>query len=69
MEFPSAPSSLTESADNLDPLPSDKKTLADLIQNANENFGKYYQLKEKYEAWQNWYNTQKQIYESVKWKN
>ena len=66
MEFPAAPSSLTEPAENLDPLPADKKTLADLIRNANENFGKYYQLKEKYESWQNWYNTQKQIYESVK---
>ena len=66
MAWPEAPSSLTEPATNLDPLPADKKSLADLIQNANENFGKYYQLKEKYEAWQNWYNTQKQIYESVK---
>jgi hypothetical protein len=66
MEFPSAPSSLTEPAENLDSLPADKKNLTDLIQNANENFGKYYQLKEKYESWQNWYNTQKQIYDSVK---
>jgi hypothetical protein len=55
-----------EPASNLTPLPEDKKSLTDLIQNANENFGKYYQLKEKYEAWQEWYNTQKQIYESVK---
>jgi len=47
-------------------LPSDKKTLADLIENANENYGTYYQLKERYEAWQQWYDTQKKIYESVK---
>lgn len=66
MAWPEAPSSLTEPADNLDPLPADKKNLTDLIQNANENFDKYYQLKEKYEAWQDWYNTQKKIYESIK---
>jgi hypothetical protein len=47
-------------------LPADKKTLADLIENANENYGTYYQLKERYEAWQQWYDAQKKIYESVK---
>jgi hypothetical protein len=55
-----------EPASSLDSLPENKKTLTDLIENANENFGKYYQLKEKYDAWQEWYNTQKQIYQSVK---
>ena len=64
--WPEAVPTLMEPASNLTPLPEDKKSLTDLIQNANENFGKYYQLKEKYEAWQEWYNTQKQIYESVK---
>lgn len=66
MVWPEAIPSLMEPASNLDTLPEDKRTLTDLIQNANENFGKYYQLKEKYEAWQEWYNAQKQIYESVK---
>jgi inorganic pyrophosphatase len=55
-----------EPASNLEPLPEDKKSLTDLIQNANENYGKYYQLKEKYDGWQDWYKAQKQIYESVK---
>jgi hypothetical protein len=55
-----------EQASNLQPLPEDKKTLTDLLENANENFGTYYQLKSKYEAWQEWYNSQKKIYESVK---
>ena len=66
MTWPEAPPSLMEPASNLEPLSEDKKSLTDLIQNANENFGQYYQLKEKYEAWQSWYNTQKQIYESIK---
>jgi len=44
----------------------DKKTLTDLIENANQNYGSYYELKEKYNLWIEWYTTQKQIYESVK---
>jgi hypothetical protein len=66
MPWPEAPANLLEPASNLQPLPEDKKTLTDLIENANENFGTYYQLKSKYEAWQEWYNSQKKIYESVK---
>lgn len=53
-------------ADNLKPLPANKKTLSDLIGNANENYGTYYELKEKYSAWQQWYIKQKEIFESVK---
>ena len=66
MPWPEAPANLLEQASNLQPLPEDKKTLTDLIQNANENYGTYYQIKSKYEAWQEWYNSQKKIYESVK---
>ena len=66
MQWPEAPPNLMEPASNLDSLPEDKKSLTDLIQNANENYGKYYQLKEKYEGWQDWYKSQKQIYESIK---
>jgi len=66
MPWPEAPASLIEPAENLKPLPEDKKTLTDLLENANENFGTYYSLKEKYNGWIEWYNTQKNIYESVK---
>jgi hypothetical protein len=66
MPWPEAPVNLLEPASNLKPLPEDKKTLTDLIENANENFGTYYQIKSKYEAWQEWYNSQKKVYESVK---
>lgn len=66
MPFPEVPANLLEPASNLQALPEDKKTLSDLIDNANENFGTYYQLKAKYEAWQEWYNSQKTIYDGVK---
>ncbi len=55
-----------EPAPALKPLSENKKTLADLLENANENYGLYYELLDKYQAWQQWYKDQKQIFDSVK---
>ena len=66
MKFPEAPQEMLQPANDLKTLPEDKKNLADLLANVNENYGTYYQLKEKYEAWIEWYKSQKQIFESVK---
>jgi hypothetical protein len=66
MQFPAAPLTLMEPADKLTPLTKEKPELSDLIENANENAGKYYQLREKYRAWQEWYTQQKQIFDSIK---
>lgn len=67
MGFPQPPASLMEPAEKLTPLDTKKKTeLSDIINNANENAGKYYKLREKYNAWQTWYEEQKKIFESVK---
>jgi len=66
MPFPEVPENLMEKSNNLKPLPEDKKTLVDLIENANDNFTTYYILKEKYDAWQEWYKMQRRIHGSVK---
>jgi hypothetical protein len=66
MKWPEAPQEIQQPASDLKTLPEDKKTLTDLLENVNENYGTYYELKEKYEAWIEWYNTQKKIFESVK---
>jgi hypothetical protein len=42
------------------------KQLSDLIDNASYNYGNYYELEAKYKAWQEWYNSQKKIFEEVK---
>ena len=55
-----------EPAPVLKPLSENKKTLADLLQNVNENYGLYYELQDRYNAWQLWYKQQKQIFDSVK---
>jgi hypothetical protein len=67
MKFPNAPPSLMTPASDLDKLPSDKKIeLSDIIKNANTNAGKYYELRIKYEAWQEWYKEQKSIADELK---
>ena len=43
-----------------------KKEFSDLLENVNENYGTYYDVRERFNAWIEWYNTQKRIYESVK---
>jgi hypothetical protein len=67
VKFPEVPEVLTQPADKLTPLDTSKKIeLSDIIENANENAGKYYALREKYNAWIEWYNSQKKIFDSVK---
>ena len=55
-----------EPAPALKILPEDKKTLTDLLENANDNYGTFYDVVERYKSWQEWYNQQKQIFESVR---
>jgi hypothetical protein len=67
VKFPEVPAILKEPAGKLTPLDTSKKVqLSDIIENANENAGKYYELREKYNAWIEWYLAQKKIYEEVK---
>ncbi len=67
MKFPDAPPSLMTPATDLNKLPSDKKIeLSDIIQTTNANSALYYELKIKYEAWQEWYKEQKSIADQLK---
>ena len=66
IQFPAVPEILMEPAGNLTPLDkSNNPQISDLIENANDNAGKYYELKEKYNAWQEWYRAQKSIHEDI----
>jgi hypothetical protein len=55
-----------EKAPELKPVPADKKQFSDLLENVNDNYGTYYDIREKYNAWIDWYTTQKQIFNEVK---
>jgi len=65
-KFPTAPDALKEPAPALKTLAVPKPELSDLITNANDNYAEYYRLRDRYNGWIDWYNTQKQIFESVK---
>lgn len=67
MKFPDAPPSLMTPASDLKQLPKDKKIeMSDIIQTTNSNAAQYYELKIKYEAWQEWYKEQKSIADQLK---
>ncbi len=65
MNFPDAPAELRQPAPELKPLDKNQRKQSDLIQNANENYSKFYELKNRYEAWQEWYEKQQKIYQGV----
>jgi hypothetical protein len=65
-KFPTVPDTLKEPAANLKKLNVPNPELSDLITNANDNYAEYYRLRDRYNGWIDWYNTQKQIFESVK---
>ena len=65
LKWPDAPAELLAPAEELTPLTADQTRLSDLIDNANTNFSKYYILKDRYNAWQSWYNSHKQIYQGT----
>lgn len=63
-KFPEPPSDLTMPS-KLKTLDPNTTKLSDLLQNANDNYGVYYELKAKNEAWIQWYIEQKKIWNDV----
>ncbi len=66
MGFPQPPNALIQPAEELSPLAADQKQFSDLLSNANDNYGKYYELQMKYNGWIEWYEVQKKIFEEIK---
>ena len=65
IKWPDAPQELMEPGEELVPLAADQTQLSDLLDNANTNYAKYYNLKDRYEAWQQWYTTHQKIYQGA----
>jgi len=66
LKWPDAPPELMAPSEDLVPLKPEQTQLSDLIDNANTNYEKYYTLRDRYDTWQQWYNSHKQIYENAK---
>jgi len=66
MKWPNVPQELTTPAADLIPLQDKDHSFTSLLLNADRNYSQYYQLRKKYEAWQEWYKTQQRIYQQSK---
>ena len=66
MSFPQVPDALAKPCDLLLPLDPSKKDLSDLLENTTDNYAKAKECHAKNKAWQEWYDTQKKIFEEVK---
>ena len=62
-EWPAAPN-VGACPELSDAMPSEK--LSELLSTVATNYGKYHECKARVEAWQQWYNEQKKIYEQAK---
>lgn len=64
-KFPEAPEVVLQKCPELKQL-ADGAKLSDVARTVAENYTTYYQCSNKSDAWIEWYNSQKQIFESVK---
>ena len=64
-KFPEAPQTLLEKCPELKKLANDAK-LSDVARTVVENYTQYQHCSNKDDAWIEWYNSQKKIFEEVK---
>jgi hypothetical protein len=64
-KFPDAPSIVKEKCPELEKLKDDSK-LSDISKTVSNNYTTYYECAVKNDAWLEWYEIQKNIYESLK---
>jgi hypothetical protein len=65
-KFPAVPKPLTEACTTLKKIEGDPVSIVDLHKVVVENYTLYYECAVKVEGWNEWYTTQKKIYEEVK---
>lgn len=65
-KFPAAPVVLMEKCPQLKKLEGDQVSIVDLHTTVVENYTSYHECSVKVEAWQEWYSSQKKIFEDVK---
>ena len=64
--FPEIPPVLKEKCENLKKIDGDKVAITEMLKVVIHNYTLYYECSTKVEGWQEWYNEQKKIYESIK---
>lgn len=66
MKFPEVPPALMEKCEDLEKLPPNTTQLSKTAESVVKNYSKYHQCRIKVEEWQEWYNSNKKIYQEVK---
>lgn len=64
--WPDVPKEITAGCPELKKLSEETDKLSDVVSNVSENYSTYYECRVKQEAWIEWYNRQKKIFEEVK---
>ena len=64
--FPKAPDDLKISCPALQLLDPATTKLSDVVSTVTSNYGQYQSCQNKVDVWIEWYNTQKEIFNSVK---
>jgi hypothetical protein len=65
-KFPDVPQALVEKCENLKKVEGDRVAITEMLKVVVQNYGMYYECAAKVDGWQDWYNEQKRIYDSVK---
>ena len=65
-KFPDPVKELTEKCHALQKVEGDKVAITDMLKVIVNNYALYYECSAKVDGWNEWYNEQKKIYESVK---
>ncbi len=65
-KFPESVPELMKKCEELKKVEGDQVLITEMLRTVVYNYSLYYQCSNKVEGWQEWYNEQKKIYESVK---
>lgn len=65
-KFPEAPEELLKNCGSLQTLEPSTKKLSDVLTAVTENYSKFHECKIKNDAWIEWYNANKKLYDSIK---
>jgi hypothetical protein len=65
-KFPDVPKALIERCENLKKIEGDKVAITEMLKVVVQNYSMYYECAAKIDGWNDWYQEQKRIYESVK---
>jgi len=65
MSFPQVPEDLKVACPDLQQLDPETKKLSEVVTVVTKNYGQYQECQVKVDAWVQWYNTQKKIFEDI----